>query len=271
MKKTIAFAIIMGLLLIGCGDPKVSKSSQKHGSSKNVRPMKNGKLHGVVKKYNNKGVLTHEASYVEGKKEGLTIDYYSDGRTFMEIPYVNDKRHGMVKKYWHDTESIRALEPYVNGKEHGVSKTFTEDGKPRLLYHSRDGVLHGPYTYWGMNGGGAETRNYINGTYEGGRALTHSERHRLSREMDTTAKSNKSSSSNIVQLQCGGTSHVPTPTTMAMAKGEGSGVAAVYISKHGKLNQREALNYCTTQINMIKTPCGDARAYVSACVSQFVK
>ncbi len=181
MKKVVAFVAIIGLLLVGCGKPKVAKYCPQPGhgyacdASKHVAPMKDGKLHGVSKAYSYKGTLFESITYVEGKKEGLSTTYVSDntypgganaGKPFRVTPYVNNKKHGMEKRYWSDTGTIAELTPYANGKKNGTYKKYFRDGKPAAIEHWKNGSLYGTASYWGSHNGVHYTKDYGNGQHK---------------------------------------------------------------------------------------------------------
>ena len=135
------------MLLVGCGGPKVPPLSIDHSAT--VKPMKNGKLHGVKKVYLGNGILYQEQSYVNGIAEGVwkrynnrtgKILYYNEfsngkkngleriyhwkkGYLEQEANYVNDLKEGIERHYDKSGKLVKEI-PYVNGKKNGVAKSY---------------------------------------------------------------------------------------------------------------------------------------------------
>ena len=71
----------------------------RNGEIRETRPIENGMINGVVKRYSEDGKLVREISYVEGLKHGVKKQYYPDGTIKAEIPYENGSIHGIKKRY----------------------------------------------------------------------------------------------------------------------------------------------------------------------------
>ena len=71
----------------------------RNGQIRETRPIENGMINGVVKRYSEDGKLVREISYVEGLKHGVKKQYYPDGTIKAEIPYENGSIHGIKKRY----------------------------------------------------------------------------------------------------------------------------------------------------------------------------
>ena len=76
-------------------------------------PYKNGKKHGIAKRYYENGNLEYETPYKNGKKHGIEKWYYENGNLWYETPYENDKRHGIAKAYY-ENGSLQAQVTYEN-------------------------------------------------------------------------------------------------------------------------------------------------------------
>src|ERR1700722_4450990 len=57
-------------------------------------PYVNGKIDGVMKNYDVKGVLVRESHYTGGKKNGIEKGYLGNG-VYIEIPYIDGKINGV--------------------------------------------------------------------------------------------------------------------------------------------------------------------------------
>ena len=71
----------------------------RNGQIRETRPIENGTINGVVKRYSEDGKLVREISYVEGLKHGVKRQYYLDGTIKAEIPYENGSIHGIKKRF----------------------------------------------------------------------------------------------------------------------------------------------------------------------------
>lgn len=281
MKKAVALVAIMGLLIVGCGKQPNSAKSNSWDRSKDVRPMKNGKLEGIAKRYTDKGDILMETTYIQGKKEGVEKDYVK-GKLGRITLYKNDKRNGMTTTYYYTPRRIKGLEPYVNDNLHGEYKHYYANGKIQWISQYKNGVRHGTSTLWDEYGDLVISTKYINGqdAGEAARIKEKRETRKALRNLDDKPKSkssnNKIKSSSVIKLKCGTSSYSNSASldpyrSASMAKGNGAGEASIYISKNGKspTSGLRAINFCTERANIVKMPCGDARAFIAGCVSQF--
>jgi len=90
------------------------------GSVETDRQMKNGKNHGVVKKYEYEGGLKSEEHYNNGKEDGLQIKYMKSNVAdyIVKSNYTNGKRNGAYSEEYKGGET-KVKGTYVNDKKHG--------------------------------------------------------------------------------------------------------------------------------------------------------
>ena len=71
----------------------------RNGEIRELRPIENGMINGVVKRYSEKGFLASEIPYVNGLMNGVKKRYFPDGMIKAKIPYVDGLIHGLKKRY----------------------------------------------------------------------------------------------------------------------------------------------------------------------------
>ena len=71
----------------------------KNGEILETRPIENGIINGVVKRYSEKGFLASEIPYENGLMNGVKKRYYPDGTIKAEIPYVGGLIHGLKRRF----------------------------------------------------------------------------------------------------------------------------------------------------------------------------
>ena len=90
-------------------------------------PYKNGKKHGIAKRYYENGKLASEIPYKNGEIHGVAKGYYESGKLASETPYKNGEPHGVVKWYYENGKLMSEF-PFENGEQHGANKGYYEMG-----------------------------------------------------------------------------------------------------------------------------------------------
>jgi len=107
---------------------------------------KDGKPVGIMKRYDEYGLLKAELRYVGNTG---TVAYaklfYEGGLLAAEGKYVNQKRDSLWKFYSYYTKKLVAEENYVNGIKHGPSKVYYENGHVAEYLEYKDGKKEGPW------------------------------------------------------------------------------------------------------------------------------
>lgn len=102
-------------------------------SSLNEVEYKNGKKHGLAKKYNEKGWLESETQYKDGKKHGFETKYNSDGTIASQKYYENGVNctmvHKALKKAWNKVASKRIEKEKAIEAETGVKTRLPKMSK----------------------------------------------------------------------------------------------------------------------------------------------
>ncbi len=149
----------------------LQKSTDDEGNNIEV-PLKDGQLHGLLKKFNPEGALLLTATFTNGEKTGPSKEYDADGFVTVEANYVkgelvgdvtwfyypaagtvitfsgkmlNGKKNGLwlTKKYVNEKEYLLGFENYVDDVLQGAFKESTTDS---IIYGQyRNGDLDGGY------------------------------------------------------------------------------------------------------------------------------
>jgi antitoxin component YwqK of YwqJK toxin-antitoxin module len=91
-------------------------------------PYKNGKIHGILKKYYKSGRIWSEIPYVYGKPSGISKEYYETGELKKEKQFKNGQTNYISRSY-HKNGNIKAEVPYSNGDINGHIKWYYETGE----------------------------------------------------------------------------------------------------------------------------------------------
>ena len=107
-------------------------------NTKNVIPIKDGKIEGLVKWHYESGELWYKANVKNGKAEGLYKAYYETGELKEEGNYKNSKREGLWK-YYDKSGALREEINYKNGKLEGLWRYYDESGKLKKEENYKNG------------------------------------------------------------------------------------------------------------------------------------
>lgn len=151
---------------------------------------KEGKRHGVWKKYYNNNRIRYQGEFIHGKEIGV-FQYYSaassdhpivikkfnpdnhiaDVSFFTESGVIQSKgkmkgkdRIGKWLFFHEDGKTVMAEENYVDGKLEGEYKTFYNSGKPTEIAYYKEGLLDSTYRKYSIKG-----HLYQHFTYRGGK------------------------------------------------------------------------------------------------------
>ncbi|MDH5368110.1 MAG: hypothetical protein OEW67_14080 [Cyclobacteriaceae bacterium] len=111
------------------------------GEKKYEVPIRNGKYHGVFKRYYPDGTLAGEVNYLNGKKYGVLKGYDSSGYLMNFYDYKNDMMHGLFEVYHSKTENIRVKGYYKYDKPDSVGFEYYPSGELRRVYYYEMGEL----------------------------------------------------------------------------------------------------------------------------------
>jgi len=151
-----------------------------------------GKVEGVWKYYNDDGILTTEANFIEGKIEGKhstfyvngsrrkvydikddkldsdIFSYYSFNQLYSKVPYDEDgEKHGDAE-YYFKKGGVSHKITYDHGKINGDYIEYYSDGQLKVKVSYVNGKEEGKYLYYHENG-----KLNTEGFYENGMAVGH--------------------------------------------------------------------------------------------------
>jgi antitoxin component YwqK of YwqJK toxin-antitoxin module len=90
----------------------VTTDTHKNGQLRLRWEMQEGKLHGKVEEYTEKGVLVTYKEYKNGLRHGQTRYYYPEGQLMRVVMYANDAAEGDETHYGRDgTATVRPHQP----------------------------------------------------------------------------------------------------------------------------------------------------------------
>lgn len=139
MKQSLSITIFLVLCIAfmsGCAEGKKKSTSGKNktayeyyedGSIKSEAEVKDGKAHGLLKKYTAGGILESVYTYNMGVMDGPAVTYYPNGQARSKMYYLEGKRHGLTRQFYRSGELYRES-PYENGKLNGMRITYYKDG-----------------------------------------------------------------------------------------------------------------------------------------------
>lgn len=163
MKQSLTITIFIITYMVcmsGCKEGKKNSHSEKNktayeyyedGSIESEAEVKDGKAHGLLKKYTPGGILESVYTYNMGIMDGPAVTYYPNGQVRSKMYYKEGKRHGLIRQYYRSGELYRES-PYENGKLNGMRKTYYKDGSVMAEAPFKDGYPGVGLKEYSMNG-----------------------------------------------------------------------------------------------------------------------
>ncbi len=103
---------------------------------------KNGKRHGLYRKWFKDGTLSFEANYDNGLQHGIAKSWWKNGNLRSEANYNNGIVNG-IQKQWYKSGNLFKQMTIVDGKEEGLQKAWRENGKIYNNYEAKNGRIFG--------------------------------------------------------------------------------------------------------------------------------
>ena len=149
-------------------DPYTGTAFEKYpnGKKKLEFPIKDGKIHGTYKEWEQNGQKITELEYVQGVKTGTEKQWYASGKPKLEVSYQNGVPHGVCTE-WHKKGHKLSEGYFENGKEEGEHYWWYLGGKKDQLIEYKDGKANGRVVNWYENGQMKLESTYENGLREG--------------------------------------------------------------------------------------------------------
>lgn len=162
-----------------------------NGQESDRIPFKDGKIHGVVKKFSETGTLLGEAPHRNGVRIGRHWIHYPSGRpkyiaefddegnllspiceyaeNGQQIAqyFIKDDAYEGTYKTWYDSGQLKSESVYENGQLTGASMEFYENGQPEKSYSYVEGKLEGKGEHWYEDGSLKFSANFAEGIYDG--------------------------------------------------------------------------------------------------------
>lgn len=98
-------------------------------------PHQEGKIEGVIERFDELGALVMTEQWVGGKRQGLVTEYLN-GEKIAEIPYVQGLKQGQEKRF-RAGELVETLE-WSSGKKLGAHKMYSGGQVIRVEYYYHD-------------------------------------------------------------------------------------------------------------------------------------
>ncbi len=135
---------------------------------KEERMMKDGKIHGIYKRWHPEGTICEESTYMNGKLHGKQYYYSIYGRLMQELNYNEGIMHGIQIAYHEKLGTIMSKYYYKEGKPYGEHTTYHKNGTlSSLCTYNDSGMLIGTARNWHSNGRLARDATYIDGKLHG--------------------------------------------------------------------------------------------------------
>ena len=104
---------------------------------------KNGKKHGIARKYYVNKQLAEERFYTKGNKAGVHKAWWNNGKPKFEYHFnSNGEYEGEVKEWYKNGQPLKIFH-FKKGKEEGSQKMWQSDGKIRANFVTKKGERFG--------------------------------------------------------------------------------------------------------------------------------
>lgn len=152
--KAILFALFVGLLMVGCGEPdwddkiiaeaidsKTLEWRGKDGEKIPYAPKEKKPYTGWVKSMHDDEQIGFLGQYKEGKKDGLWTEWHAKGRKKEEINFKDGKKDGLATVWSGDWSKL--VGNFKDGKKDGVWIRYKKDGTEDRRETYKDGYKDG--------------------------------------------------------------------------------------------------------------------------------
>lgn len=126
---------------------------------------KKGRPSGIVRIYDNNGLLSSETPYRNGKINGV-VKKYLDSTLWSKCLYVNGKKNGIDTGYW-DNGKVESETSYVNDTLNGIVKNYDPDGNLSDEVTYTNDEIDGFWRFYYRNGTLREEEPYTEGYRNG--------------------------------------------------------------------------------------------------------
>lgn len=129
--------------------------------------LRDGKIHGIYKRWHDNGTLCEESVYSNGKLNGKQTYYSIHGTVMHEFNYTDGLMNGPQTSFYTNGRLMSRL-TYKNGIMYGEKSTYYKCGTLKTLETFNDqGLIVGTAREWHPNGRLARDATYIDGKLHG--------------------------------------------------------------------------------------------------------
>ena len=129
--------------------------------------LRDGKIHGIYKRWHSNGLLCEESLYNNGKLHGKQTYYSIHGTVMHEFIFMDGQMNGPQIAYYPNGRIMTRIH-FQNGTPFGEKTTYYKCGTLKTLERfNQQGLLVGTARNWHPNGRLARDATYIDGKLHG--------------------------------------------------------------------------------------------------------
>tara|TARA_R110002049_G_scaffold25557_7_gene89668 strand:+ start:1577 stop:2146 length:570 start_codon:yes stop_codon:yes gene_type:complete len=126
------------------GLPFTGLAVQRRGDGQlaSEEPFKNGRRHGLLRRWFDNGELAFESAYERGRRDGMTRSWWRNGNIRSKTMYVEDKANGIAWRWYRDGEKFKRYS-FSAGVPSGIQQAWRRNGKLFSNFEYRNGRAYG--------------------------------------------------------------------------------------------------------------------------------
>ncbi|MBA2728165.1 MAG: toxin-antitoxin system YwqK family antitoxin, partial [Parachlamydiaceae bacterium] len=113
--------------------------------------LRNGKLHGPSRFYNQEGIILAQNWYIDGLLQGKSLKYFSTGELYGIQRFRNGAKHGKQELFY-KTGSVRSIIPFKDGVLDGEMILIHDNGVQSRSLYFVGGKRNGIEQFWNKKG-----------------------------------------------------------------------------------------------------------------------
>lgn len=125
-------------------------------------PFHDGREHGVLESWDERGVKITEESLVDGKPHGSARTWSSEGHLLAEFEWRHGVEHG-IRRYFYANGRVRATDTIAEGVLEGPARRFYPSGAKLAEGSYAGGRPDGAWRYWSSEGELSKVEHYVGG------------------------------------------------------------------------------------------------------------
>lgn len=168
MQRILFFVIVCASLFYACDNRELQEEVDDSGIRTEYYVDKStGLKEGLLRQFNDKGVLIAEENYVAGELHGERKLYNEQGIVVIREQYKNNEFEGEYRNY-HDDGTLKQQGKYINGAMNETWKAYYPNGSLREVVTFVENQENGPFREWYETGKPKASGTYLNGDNEHG-------------------------------------------------------------------------------------------------------